>query len=160
MWKLCGGKSLLCAVFFLFTLISSHCDLNRKCISHKITPFEYEPSLNVAILPRKHSGALLISILCTEASECQTRWLSEIVPVRQVTERERLIKLSRPDFLPVHMDQVRRASLTYPAPRLHRNISGTNCTNAPKWCPQTALLLFSTSGKSSANCLFIYCLLT
>lgn len=62
---------------------------------------EYEPgfSLHVTFSLMKHSGALLINILCTEASECQTRWLSEIVPVGQVTERERLIKLSRPDFL-------------------------------------------------------------
>lgn len=60
------------------------------------------PRMLTALL-MKHSGALLIGSLCTEASEWQTRWVSEIVPVGQVTEREHPIKhlflLSRPDFL-------------------------------------------------------------
>lgn len=57
--------------------------------------------MHVTLLLMKHSGALLISSLYTGASEWQTRWVSEIVPVKQVTEREHPIKhllfLSRPD---------------------------------------------------------------
>lgn len=84
---------------------------------------KYEPgfSVQVADLLIKHSGALVISSLYTEASEWQIRPVSEIVPVRQVTEREHPIKhlffLSRSDFLPFAWIAVLKIGLSA-APRV------------------------------------------
>lgn len=72
-----------------------------------LSPATNSASLCVTILLMKHSAALVISSLYTEACEWQTRWVSEIVPVRQVTEREHPIKhfffFWRTDSL-IHMD--------------------------------------------------------
>lgn len=84
------------------------------------TSFE---ALNLKYFPKDLRFSRIINSLHTQVSEWQTRWVSEIVPVRKVTEREHLIK---------HLFFLQRLFLFFPASFLWYTVIHMNhCTSAP-----------------------------